>query len=102
MSDTPRTDYFYANRLGMAEHGFPSPMKFAQQLERELASALARLADIEAGTIHTCHDHCQRPECVLRRERDDARRDYDLAVAELAEVVKERDALARRILENPR
>ena len=48
-------------------------IKLSGTLERELAAALARLADIEAGTIHSCHDHCQRPECVLRRERDEAR-----------------------------
>jgi len=44
---------------------------------------LARLVDLDADEVatlldayqnqqadHTCHDHCQRTECVLRRERD--------------------------------
>jgi len=25
--------------------------------------------------IHSCHDACARPMCVLRRERDEARKD---------------------------
>ena len=27
--------------------------------------------------IHSCHDQCQKPMCVLRRERDEARAERD-------------------------
>lgn len=36
-----------------------------------------RIANLEAGSIHSCHDQCQRTECVLRRR--------------VAELEKERD-----------
>lgn len=39
-------------------------------------TALQRELDNErAREIHTCHDNCQRPMCVLRRERDAAQMD---------------------------
>jgi uncharacterized coiled-coil DUF342 family protein len=28
-----------------------------------------------ANSIHSCHSECARPMCVLRRERDEARKD---------------------------
>jgi len=55
---------------------------FARKLERERNEAREALENHTALTIHSCHDQCQRPMCVLRRERDEAR-----AVAgELADV----------------
>ena len=33
--------------------------------------ALEELENHKASSIHTCHDNCKRPMCVLRRERDD-------------------------------
>jgi len=42
-----------------------------------LHAANERIANLEAGSIHSCHDQCQRTACVLRRK--------------LAEVEKERD-----------
>jgi septal ring factor EnvC (AmiA/AmiB activator) len=47
------------------------------QLERELTSVTDqrdRLAkeveNLRAAQIHTCHDQCQKPMCVMRRQRD--------------------------------
>jgi hypothetical protein len=40
---------------------------------RERDEAIRQLENIKASSIHTCHDQCQRPMCVLRRERDEAR-----------------------------
>ena len=50
-----------------------------------LTEAADRLDNLFASGIHTCHDQCQRPMCVLRRERDKAQ-------AELARVTAERDS----------
>lgn len=41
-------------------------------LKRERDEAREALENYKAESIHTCHDQCQRPMCVLRRERDDA------------------------------
>jgi len=45
---------------------------FARRLERERDEAREALENHTASTIHSCHDQCQRPMCVLRRERDKA------------------------------
>lgn len=54
----------------------------AVELRQKLAAALRErdeareaLENHMAATIHTCHDECKRPMCVLRRERDEARED---------------------------
>ena len=44
-------------------------------VERERDDAIRQLNNIRAIDIHTCHDQCKRPMCVLRRERDEARKD---------------------------
>ena len=51
--------------------------EFARQLERELAEAREQrdrlteeIENLKASGIHTCHDQCKRPMCVMRRERD--------------------------------
>ena len=49
-----------------------------------LTEAADRLDNLFASGIHTCHADCQRPMCVLRRERDKAH-------ADLARVTAERD-----------
>ena len=49
-----------------------------------LTEAADRLDNLLASGIHTCHANCQRPMCVLRRERDKAH-------ADLARVTAERD-----------
>ena len=48
-----------------------------------LTEAADRLDNLFASGIHTCHADCQRPMCVLRRERDKAQ-------ADLARVTHER------------
>jgi hypothetical protein len=66
MSDTPETD-----NLARGNHVVPT--EWAEQLERERNEAIRQLNNIRAIDIHTCHDQCKRPMCVLRRERDEAR-----------------------------
>jgi len=39
--------------------------------ESERDEAREALENHTASTIHSCHDQCQRPMCVLRRERDE-------------------------------
>lgn len=50
----------------------------------ELKQENERLENLTASGIHTCHSECQRPMCVLRRERDKL-------AAELMKVTAERD-----------
>ena len=45
----------------------------AEKAERERDEAIEALENEQAKGIHTCHDNCQRPMCVLRRELDEAR-----------------------------
>ena len=40
---------------------------------QERDEARSKLEDLDVAAIHTCHDQCQRPMCVLRRERDESR-----------------------------
>ena len=64
MSDTPETD-------DIARGNHVVPTEWAQQLERERDEARRKLNNLDV--IHSCHNECQRPICVLRRERDEAR-----------------------------
>lgn len=52
-----------------AEHGENE----IQKLIKERDEARHELENYKAVSIHSCHDQCERPMCVLRRERDDAR-----------------------------
>jgi hypothetical protein len=56
---------------------------------RELREQRDRLAEeienLKASGIHTCHDQCKRPMCVMRRERDRLQN-------ELNELKEDRDA----------
>jgi hypothetical protein len=70
MTKTPETDG--AERMAFSQE-YMVPTKFARKLERERDEAIRQLNNIKATDIHTCHDQCQRPMCVLRRERDEAR-----------------------------
>lgn len=45
----------------------------AERFCQERDEAREALENHMAATIHTCHDECKRPMCVLRRERDEAR-----------------------------
>ena len=78
-----------------------------------LTEAADRLDNLLASGIHTCHADCQRPMCVLRRERDKAHADLarvtaerdgiigvkDRAVLSAAENKQEADALRARVAE---
>ena len=65
MSDRPTQE---TDDIARGNHVVPT--EWAQQLERERDEARRKL-DVTA--IHSCHNECQRPICVLRRERDEAR-----------------------------
>lgn len=66
MSDTPETD-------DIARGNHVVPTEWAKQLERERDEARRKLNNLDVTAIHSCHNECQRPICVLRRERDEAR-----------------------------
>lgn len=40
---------------------------------RRLAELEVKLDNLQASTIHSCGDNCQRPACAMRRERDEAK-----------------------------
>ena len=50
---------------------------------RLLTDAADRIEHLFASGIHTCHADCQRPLCVMRRERDKAQNDLARVTAEL-------------------
>lgn len=43
--------------------------------ERDELKAKCERLEFEANPVHSCGPTCQRPACVMRRERDDARAD---------------------------
>lgn len=57
-------------------------------LGKLLDDAADRIEHLFASGIHTCHADCQRPMCVLRRERDKAHADLARVTAELADELK--------------
>jgi len=63
---TPETD-------DIARGNHVVPTEWAQQLERERDEARRKLNNLDVTAIHSCHNECQRPICVLRKERDEAR-----------------------------
>jgi hypothetical protein len=83
MSDTPETDaaikdqakwrrVFVSTTLDGVTYDGPVAA-LCRRLERERDEAIRQLENLKASAIHTCHDQCQRPMCILRRERDEAR-----------------------------
>jgi hypothetical protein len=76
MTDTPRTDEQingkpctrFALMAGDSLRDATVQSEFARTLERELNEARDRQW---ANSIHSCHNECARPMCVLRRERDE-------------------------------
>lgn len=52
--------------------------------KRERDEAIRQLENLKASAIHSCHDQCQRPMCVLRRERDEAKKTAVMLAGELA------------------
>jgi hypothetical protein len=80
MNDTPRTDEREARSEGLHDEW---AFSLCRQLERELNDA----RDTKwAREIHSCHNACARPICVLRRERDEARKDVDSLLWVLAAI----------------
>jgi uncharacterized coiled-coil DUF342 family protein len=43
------------------------------ELTDERDEARRKLNNLDVTAIHSCHNECQKPICVLRRERDEAR-----------------------------
>ena len=70
------------NRWRRGDEAITAPDPTA--LGKLLDDAADRIEHLFASGIHTCHADCQRPMCVLRRERDKAH-------ADLARVTAERD-----------
>jgi hypothetical protein len=54
-----------------------------EELERERDEAREVLENYKSTTIHSCHDQCERPMCVMRRERDEAREQRNALAASL-------------------
>ena len=58
----------YIKRDGKTIEGNFVSADFARQLERENIALQAHLDELTARSIHSCGNHCQRPNCVRRRE----------------------------------
>ena len=80
MSDTPRTDEREARSEGLHDEW---AFTLCRQLERELNKARDRQW---ADAIHSCHNECARPMCVLRRERDEWKEKADALLQALAAI----------------
>lgn len=52
----------------------------ASDLLAELDRVRRELSWYESGTIHTCHSECQKPICIVSRERDQLREKLRVAV----------------------
>jgi hypothetical protein len=70
MSDTPETDAKVSAHIGFYSCA-TVPAELCRRMERERDEAIRQLENLKASAIHTCHDQCQRPMCLLRRERDE-------------------------------
>jgi hypothetical protein len=65
MSNTPETD-------SLLKINIPELFDLCRKMEQERNEARDTKL---ANAIHSCHNECARPMCVLRRERDEARKD---------------------------
>lgn len=82
---TPRTDTLVEQSWSkIIFPDSPIPAEFARQLEKELNEAKSErdearqeLENRDASGVHSCHANCKRPICVIRRERDEARREAE-------------------------
>jgi hypothetical protein len=63
---TPREVYELRDKCSNLDDQVSSAMIVIRGLELEIEN-------LKASGIHTCRDQCQRPMCVMRRERDEAR-----------------------------
>lgn len=64
-----------------------------------LEEAAERLEHLFASGIHTCHADCQRPMCVLRRERDAALKrvkELEADNARYVEAINKSESVAER------
>jgi hypothetical protein len=71
MSDTPETDHLEVQLAQAAMHSHPILWEHSRRMERERDEARRKLEELDVAAIHSCHNECQRPMCVLRRERDE-------------------------------
>ena len=62
---TPRTEKLLAGYKAFNLANWVSEYK---QLEKELTAAREEIERLQCSGIHSCHDNCERPNCVLRRE----------------------------------
>ena len=68
MNDTP-TPWTDANEEdGWNPCGWAVDSNLVRELERELTAAREEIERLECAGIHSCHDNCERPNCVLRRQ----------------------------------
>jgi len=79
-SQTPETDAM-ALSVSRTDHNW---RQLCRKFERERDEAREELENLKASSIHTCHDQCLRPMCVLRRERDEAKKTAVMLAGELA------------------
>ena len=96
---TPRTDAGWKRYI---ESGLEIELvKTAEQLERELDEANQRIEDLTASGIHSCHDGCKRPMCVMRRELAEAKDKHARSIIEwgkeITHLTLQRDALAEAL-----
>ena len=55
------------------ENKWKCAIDMAARAELERDEARRKLNNLDVTAIHSCYNECQRPICVLRRERDEAR-----------------------------
>ncbi len=68
MSDTPETD----SLLGKCHNGYGAERTELVDLCRKMERERDEARDTKwAREIHSCHNECAKPMCVLRRERDE-------------------------------
>jgi len=71
MRDTPETDEATLKAEDIVGGGMFDAVhsQVSKRLERERNSLRNELA----SGVHSCHDQCTRPVCIIRRERDQLR-----------------------------
>ena len=69
----------------------------------QLTAAREEIERLQCAGIHSCHDNCERPNCVLRRQlktvteqRDGLRAGIDCASDQLRRVTEQRDEMTLR------
>ena len=92
MSDltTPETDAAWKEGNAIREWT-------CRKLERERDEARRKLNNLDVTAIHSCHNECQRPICVLRRERDEAREAATEQFIAGGKAIRERDEAREKL-----